>query len=52
VAAGGDCHSRGGIDLDADTLVAGEEVCMLLVFETSGWTLASTSTWTVWIAWE
>lgn len=33
------------ITLDADTLVAGEDVVMDLTFETSSWTLAVISTW-------
>jgi hypothetical protein len=33
------------ITLDADTLVAGEDVVMDLTFETSSWTLAVVSTW-------
>ena len=40
------------ITLDADTLVAGEEVVMDLVFETASWTLAQVSTWIVSIIWE
>ena len=38
--------------LDADTLVASEEVVMDLTFETAGWTLAQVSTWLVSIIWE
>lgn len=40
------------ITLDADTLVASEEVVMDLVFETSSWTLAAVSTWIASIIWE
>lgn len=40
------------ITLDADTLVAGEEVVMDLVFETTSWTLAQVSTWIPSIIWE
>ncbi len=38
--------------LDADTLVASEEVVMDLVFETTSWTLAQVSTWIASIVWE
>lgn len=40
------------INLDADTLVASEEVVMDLVFETTDWTLAQVSTWIASIIWE
>lgn len=40
------------VPLDADTLVAGEEVVMDLTFETAGWTLAQVSTWIASIIWE
>ena len=40
------------ITLDADTLVAGEEVVLDLTFETVGWTLAVISTWISSIIWE
>jgi hypothetical protein len=40
------------VDLDADTLVAGEEVVMDLTFETASWTLAQVSTWIASIIWE
>ena len=40
------------ITLNADTLVASEEVVMDLVFETASWTLAVVSTWIVSIIWE
>jgi len=40
------------ITLDADTLVASEEVIMDLVFETASWTLAAVSTWIPSIIWE
>ena len=40
------------ITLDADTLVAGEEVVLDLTFETTGWTLAVISTWISSIIWE
>lgn len=39
-------------NLNADTLVAGEEVVMDLVFETSSWTLAQVSGWIASIIWE
>lgn len=40
------------IDLDADTLVFDEDIIMELVFETTDWTLAQVSTWTISIIWE
>ena len=40
------------VNLDADTLVASEEVVMDLVFETTSWTLAQVSTWIASIIWE
>ena len=40
------------ITLDADAIVAGEEVVMDLVFETASWTLAAVSTWITSIIWE
>lgn len=40
------------VTLDADTLVASEEVVMDLTFETSSWTLAQVSTWIPSIIWE
>lgn len=40
------------VTLDADTLVASEEVVMDLVFETTSWTLAQISTWIPSIIWE
>jgi len=40
------------ITLDADTLVAGETVCMKLIFETTNWTLAAISCWRASIIWE
>ena len=40
------------VDLDADTLVAGEIVVMDLVFETASWTLAVESVWQASIIWE
>lgn len=40
------------VNLDADTLVAGETIVMDLVFETTGWTLAAVSTWIVAVLWE
>jgi hypothetical protein len=40
------------VTLDADTLVASEEVVMDLVFETTDWTLAQVSTWIASIIWE
>jgi hypothetical protein len=40
------------ITLDADTLVAGENVLIDLTFEATSWTLAVVSTWTASIIWE
>lgn len=40
------------VTLDADTPVAGEEIVMDLVFETTSWTLAQISTWIPAIIWE
>lgn len=40
------------VTLDADTVVAGEEILMDIVFETSSWTLASVSTWIAAIIFE
>lgn len=40
------------VDLDADTLVANEEVVMDLVFETTGWTLAQVLTVIASVIWE
>lgn len=40
------------VDLNADTLVAGEEVVMDLVFEDTDTTLAAVSTWIPSIIWE
>lgn len=40
------------IILDADTIVLDEEIVMELVFETTSWTLAATSTWIASIIWE
>lgn len=40
------------VTLDADTLVASEEVVMDLVFETTDWTLAQVSTWIASVIWE
>lgn len=40
------------VELDADVLVASEEVVMDLVFETASWTLAQVSTWIASIIWE
>jgi len=48
----GDKYKEAKITLDADTLVAGEEVVMDLTFETSGWTLNLVSTWIASIIWE
>ena len=47
-----DQYKESKITLDADTLVADEEVVMDLVFETTSWTLAQVSTWIVSIIWE
>lgn len=47
-----DQFKQAKIDLDADTLVAGEIVVMDLVFETSSWTLAQTSVWQASIIFE
>lgn len=51
-AADDDVYKELKVDLDADTLVASEEVVMDLVFETTDWTLAQVSTWIVSIIWE
>lgn len=40
------------VDLDADTLVAGETVVMHIIFETTSWTLNQVSTWMPTIIWE
>ena len=40
------------VTLDADTLVAGEELHMSLVFETASWTLAAESGWSAAIVWQ
>ena len=40
------------IDLDADTLVGGEEVVMDILFDATSWTLAAVSTWIASIIWE
>ena len=47
-----DVYKELKIPLDADTLVASEEVVMDLTFETASWTLAVVSTWIVSIIWE
>lgn len=47
-----DVYKELKVDLDADTLVANEEVVMDLIFETTDWTLAQVSTWIVSIIWE
>jgi len=47
-----DVYKELKIDLDADTLVAGEMVIMDLIFETASWTLAVISTWRATIIWE
>jgi hypothetical protein len=47
-----DQYKESKITLDADTLVAGEEVVLDLVFETSSWTLAQVSTWIPSVIWE
>ncbi len=48
----GDKYIETSITLDADTIVAGEEIVMDLVFETTGWTLDKVSTWIVSVIWE
>lgn len=40
------------VDLDADTVVVDEFIMMAIVYETSGWTLASRSGWFPAIIWE
>lgn len=40
-----DCYKELLVTLDADTVVAGEELVIDLTFETSSWTLAVVSTW-------
>ncbi len=47
-----DVYKETKITLDADTIVADEEVVMDLTFETASWTLAQVSTWIVSIIWE
>ncbi len=47
-----DVYKELKVTLDADTLVASEEVVMDLVFETTGFDLAQVSTWIVSIIWE
>ena len=47
-----DTDHEAKIVLDADSLSAGKETCMLLTAETSGWTLAAVSTWVACIIWE
>lgn len=51
-AADDDVYKELLVELNADTLVAGEVVVMNLVFETASWTLAQVSTWIVSIIWE
>lgn len=51
-AADDDVYKELEITLDADTLVASEEVVMDLVFETASWTLAAISCWVASIIWE
>ncbi len=51
-AGDSDCYKELKVTLDADTLVASEEVVMDLVFETAAWTLAAVSTWIASIIWE
>jgi len=51
-AADDDVYKELKITLDADTLVASEEVVMDLTFETAAWTLAVVSTWIASIIWE
>lgn len=48
----GDKYIETKIILDADTVVAGEEIVMDLVFESAGWTLDQISTWIVSVIWE
>lgn len=40
------------VPLDADTFAAGELLMLLMVFETTNWTLAAVSTWLASIIWE
>lgn len=40
------------VTLDADTVVASEEIVMDLTFETTSWTLAQVSTWIASVIWE
>lgn len=51
-AGDNDQYKEAEINLDADTLVADEEVVMDLTFETTSWTLAQVSTWIASIIWE
>lgn len=47
-----DVYKEVKINLDADTIVAGETVVMEVTFETTGFTLAVESTWRFAIIWE
>ena len=47
-----DVYKQIVVALDADTLLADEEVVMEFVFETTDWTLAAVSTWILSIIWE
>lgn len=51
-AGDNDVYKETKIILDADTLVASEEVVMDLTFETASWTLAQKSLWIASIIWE
>lgn len=47
-----DKYKQVKVDLDADTLVAGEILVLDLVFETTGFTLAAESIWQASVIWE
>lgn len=51
-AGDADVYKETLLTLNADTLVASEEVVMDLVFETTNWTLAQVNTWIASIIWE
>jgi hypothetical protein len=51
-AGDADQFKEAEVTLDADTVVADEEILMDLTFETASWTLAAVSTWLAYIIWE
>lgn len=52
--AAGDANviKQSKVALDADTVVADEFIVAIVVFETTGWTLAQVSTWNFPLIWE